>query len=88
MERRTGRGDRKYWIYATPTHNTACTIFVRFPFHAVASYASIAPTNDRLTGECNLSNASANEITQKLICERNKTEHFAKKGEIFKKKEF
>lgn len=32
-----GRRDRKYWIYATPTHNAARTIFVRFSFHAVAS---------------------------------------------------
>lgn len=31
-----GRRDRKYWIYATPTHNAARTIFVRFSFHAVA----------------------------------------------------
>lgn len=30
----TGRRNRKYWIYATPTHNA---IFIRFSFYAVAS---------------------------------------------------
>lgn len=36
------RRNRKYWIHATPTHNASYAIFGRFPFHAVASRASIA----------------------------------------------
>lgn len=45
--RRRSEENRKYWIHATPTHNAACAIFSRFPFHAVAYRAPIARTTGR-----------------------------------------
>lgn len=80
-----GQRNRKYWIHATPTHNAACAIFGRFPFHAVASHASIAWTTGR-HGEfrilgSNRSTAECNEIMEGFPSNKSEIQYEAFYGE-------